>query len=251
MLALQARAAELAEQTIELRASRQRIVAAQNAERRRLERDIHDGAQQYLVAMAVQLRLLKGLLSKSPERAERLADELAAQANEALAELRSLARGIFPPLLADRGLAAAVRAQLERSGAGQLDVEPSVAEARFAPEIEAAAYFSIREALQNAAKHASGAAVEIMLGRDDGWLRFAVRDDGPGFAVASGAKLDSSGLQGMRDRLAALGGELAITSSPGAGTTVHGRLPVPQAPAPMQVSQMATSTSASSSLFGR
>ena len=134
---------------------------------------------------------------------------------------------------------------------GQLEAEPSVAEARFAPEIEAAAYFCIREALQNAAKHAPGAAVEVTLSRDDGWLRFAVRDDGPGFALAAGARLDSSGLQGMRDRLAALGGELAITSSPGTGTTVHGRLPVPQTPAPVEASQMATSTSASSSLLGR
>jgi signal transduction histidine kinase len=194
---------------------------------------------------------LKSLLAKSPERAERLADELAAQANEALAELRSLARGIFPPLLADRGLAAAVRAQAERSGAVNLEVGPSLADARFAPEIEAAAYFCIREALQNAAKHAPGAAVAVTLGRDNGWLRFAVRDHGPGFVVEPGAKLDGSGLQGMRDRLAALGGELAIASSPGAGTSVRGRLPVPQTPAPVAAPQIAVSAPASSSLLDR
>jgi signal transduction histidine kinase len=228
-LELQARADELAIQAEELRASRQRIVSAQDAERRRLERDIHDGAQQSLVAMAVQLRLLKALVRKSPERAESLADDLGLQATDALTELRTLARGIFPPLLADRGLVAALRSQIHRAGGDvHLTVPSELDQSRFAPELETATYFCIREALQNAAKHAAGAAVEVVLAAADGWLCFEVRDAGPGFAPDAAAALDGTGLQGMRDRLAALGGELSITSARGQGTTVCGRVPACQ-----------------------
>ena len=249
-LELQARADELAVRAEELRASRQRIVAAQDAERRRLERDIHDGAQQHLVAMAVQLRLLKALLKKNPERAEALADDLGAQANEALSELRNLARGIFPPLLAERGLVAAVRSHVDRAlGDVHLQVEPALAERRFAPESETAAYFCIREALQNAAKHAPGARVDVVLGRDDGWLEFAVRDNGPGFVHPTGSALDGSGLRGMDDRLAAVGGTLRVDSAPGSGTAVIGRLPVCDAPARADDCQTTVSTLASSSFL--
>ena len=170
-LELQTRADELSRQAEELRASRQRLVTAQDTERRRLERDIHDGAQQSLVAMAVQLRLLKALLRKNPERAETLADELGNVARDALTELRNLARGIFPPLLADRGLPAALRSHVER-GAGDvhLTMGADVEALRFAPEAETAIYFCIREALQNAAKHAPAARVCVTLRHQDGSL---------------------------------------------------------------------------------
>jgi signal transduction histidine kinase len=181
-LELQARADELSSQAQELRASRQRIVSAQDAERRRLERDIHDGAQQSLVAIAVQLRLLKALVRKNPERAEGLAEQLGAQANDALGELRNLARGIFPPLLSDRGVATALRSHVDRAiGEVRLQVAADLEERRFPPEIETAMYFCIREALQNAAKHAPEARVEVALSGDQDWLRFEVRDCGPGF----------------------------------------------------------------------
>jgi signal transduction histidine kinase len=239
-LELQARADELARQAEELRASRQRIVTAQDTERRRLERDIHDGAQQSLVAMAVQLRVLKALLRKNPQRAESLADQLGNQATEALTELRNLARGIFPPLLADRGVAAALRSHVER-GAGdiQLSVASEVEDQRYTPEVEAAIYFCIREALQNAAKHAPAAPVSVTLTHEDGLFLFEVRDAGPGFAPERNG-LEGSGIQGMHDRLAAPGGELRVVSAPGRGTSIQGRLPV---------SQMLSSSSASSSLL--
>jgi signal transduction histidine kinase len=198
-----------------LRASRQRIVTAQDTERRRLERDIHDGAQQSLVAMAVQLRLLKAVLRKNPERAETLADELGNQATEALTELRNLARGIFPPLLADRGLPAALRSHVERSGGNiQVSVESEVDEQRYAPEEETAVYFCIREALQNAAKHAPATPVCVTLRCEGESLVFEVRDAGPGFTPDTRG-LQGSGLRGMQDRLAALGGKLIVVSAPG------------------------------------
>lgn len=221
---LHARLEEISATAEELRASRQRIVAAQDAERRRLERNIHDGAQQHLVALAVKLRLAQGLAERDPGRARDVLAELQSETTEALEALRDLARGIYPPLLADRGLPAAVEAHLRRSPQPvHLEVDPTVASARFDARVEAAAYFCCLEALQNAAKHAQGAPVTVCLTAEDGWLRFSVADVGPGFDPEAGPK--GSGLQSMMDRVEALGGTLEIRSAPGRGTTVTGRIP--------------------------
>jgi signal transduction histidine kinase len=209
--------------TIEqLRASRQRLVSAQDEERRKLERNLHDGAQQQLVALAVKLRLLEQLVERDPAQARSVAAQLQGDTTEALEELRDLARGIYPPLLADKGLVAALESQARKS------VVPVTVEGdgvgRYAREAEAAVYFSCLEALQNVAKYASASRATVTLSDGDGRLRFEVSDDGVGFDVAS--QLSGSGLQGIADRLAALDGEIEIRSVPGAGTTVAGVLPV-------------------------
>ena len=209
--------------TIEqLRASRQRLVSAQDEERRKLERNLHDGAQQQLVALAVKLRLLEQLVERDPAQARSVAAQLQGDTTEALEELRDLARGIYPPLLADKGLVAALESQARKS------VVPVTVEGdgvgRYAREAEAAVYFSCLEALQNVAKYASASRAIVTLSDGDGRLRFEVSDDGVGFDVAS--RPSGSGLQGIADRLAALDGEIEIRSVPGAGTTVAGVLPV-------------------------
>ena len=209
--------------TIEqLRASRQRLVSAQDEERRKLERNLHDGAQQQLVALAVKLRLLEQLVERDPAQARSVAAQLQGDTTEALEELRDLARGIYPPLLADKGLVAALESQARKS------VVPVTVEGdgvgRYAREAEAAVYFSCLEALQNVAKYASASRATITLSDGDGRLRFEVSDDGVGFDAAS--RSSGSGLQGIADRLAALDGEIEIRSMPGAGTTVAGVLPV-------------------------
>ncbi len=209
----------------QLAASRARIVEAGDKERRRIERDLHDGAQQQLVALAVNLQVARELVRADPGEAEALLAEVGLQAREALGTLRDLARGIYPPTLTDRGLSAALEAHLTKAGPlAKLQVDPAIVGARFAPEIEAAVYFCCLEALQNWTKHASGAPVRVRLGCEDGWLDFAVVDGGAGFdhsAVQPGA-----GLQNMADRLAAVGGHLDVRSRRGSGTTVTGRLPV-------------------------
>ena len=209
--------------TIEqLRASRQRLVSAQDEERRKLERNLHDGAQQQLVALAVKLRLLEQLVERDPAQARSVAAQLQGDTTAALEELRDLARGIYPPLLADKGLVAALESQARKS------VVPVTVEGdgvgRYAREAEAAVYFSCLEALQNVAKYASASRATITLSDGDGRLRFEVSDDGVGFDAAS--RSNGSGLQGIADRLAALDGEIEIRSAPGAGTTVAGVLPV-------------------------
>jgi signal transduction histidine kinase len=209
--------------TIEqLRASRQRLVSAQDEERRRLERNLHDGAQQQLVALAVKLRLLEQLVERDPAQARSVAAQLQGDTTDALEELRDLARGIYPPLLADKGLVAALESQARKS------VVPVAIEAngvgRYPREAEAAVYFSCLEALQNVAKYASASRATITLSDGDGRLRFEVIDDGVGFDAAS--RSGGSGLQGIADRLAALDGEIEVRSTPGAGTTVAGVLPV-------------------------
>src|SRR5205814_1058984 len=164
-LELEERLRELASHAEQLRASRERIVTAQDAERRRLERDIHDGAQQHLVAIAVNARLAHQVLDSAPVRAGALLDEISSQVDDALETLRTLARGIFPPVLADRGLVPALRAHLARSASpAELGADAAVARARFDRRIESAMYFCCLEALQNAAKHAAGAPVSVHLG---------------------------------------------------------------------------------------
>jgi signal transduction histidine kinase len=210
----------------ELRASRQRLVAAQDEERRRLERNIHDGAQQQLVALAVKIRLARTIAGRDVEKAQSLLDELQAETQEALENLRDLARGVYPPLLADKGLAAAVEAQA-RKVPFPVEVEPNGI-GRYSAEAEATAYFCVLEALQNVAKYANASRAVIRVSEEDGRLVFSVSDDGVGFDVERSSS--GTGLQNMADRVEALGGSIELVSSPGRGTTVTGQIPVRVSP---------------------
>ena len=206
----------------ELRASRQRLVAAQDEERRRLERNIHDGAQQQLVALAVNLKLARTLSTKDPAKGQEILHRLQGEAQDALDNLRDLARGIYPPVLADKGLAAALESQARKATVPVTIDSDGIG--RYPQEAEAAAYFCVLEALQNVAKYAEATSVTVRLGLEDGDLLFTVTDDGRGFDPATTPQ--GSGLQNMRDRLEALGGSVEVVSEPGRGTTVTGRIPV-------------------------
>jgi signal transduction histidine kinase len=206
----------------ELRASRQRLVAAQDEERRKLERNLHDGAQQQLVAISVQLKLLEQLAGRDAEKERELASRLQQAASDAIEELREIARGIYPPLLADQGLAAALESQA-RKAAVPTTIE-TAGIGRYTREVEAAVYFSALEALTNVAKYANASRAVVRLSRSNGHLRLEVHDDGVGFDPSATGY--GTGLQGMADRLAAVGGDVVVESSPGSGTTVSGRVPV-------------------------
>jgi signal transduction histidine kinase len=213
--------AELQARLVDLRASRQRLVAAQDQERRRLERDLHDGAQQQLVALAVKQRLAEGLVRKDPDKAAQMLADLQADTTEALENLRDLARGIYPPLLADKGLPAALEGHTRKVHL------PVTVEAdglgRYPQEVEAAVYFCCLEALQNIVKYAGASQVSVNLSTEAGQVNFSVIDDGKGFDPET--KPPGSGLRGMADRMEALGGMLEVRSEPGTGTTVTGRIP--------------------------
>jgi signal transduction histidine kinase len=206
----------------DLRASRQRLVTAQDEERRRLERNLHDGAQQQLVALAVQARMAESLAGTDPNRERELLRQVQQGVQDALENLRDLARGIYPPLLADKGLASAIEAQ-SRKGSMPVRVETDGI-GRYSQEFEAAVYFCVLEALQNASKYAEASDVTVRLWQENGDLLFSVADDGRGFDRETTSL--GAGLQNMTDRLAALGGTLDIRSWPGGGTTVSGRIPV-------------------------
>jgi signal transduction histidine kinase len=214
--------AELQATIEELRASRRRLVEAQDEERRKIERNLHDGAQQQLVALSIQL----GLLDESADDAasvRQLTPELQESARAALDDLRALARGIYPPLLADQGLVLALQAQARKT-AVPVTIEADGIQ-RYPQDVEATVYFCALEALQNIAKYAGASRADVGLSCSGGSLQFIITDDGTGFDTA--AARDGTGLQGMADRLAALGGTLHLRSQPGQGTTVSGRLPVP------------------------
>jgi signal transduction histidine kinase len=219
---------ELLARLDELQASRQRLVTAQDEERRRLERNLHDGAQQHLVALKVNL----GLVARQAGAGSPLASTLVAlqaATDEAIEALRDLARGIYPPLLADRGLAAALEAQGRKSPVAVEIRDEGVA--RYPQDIEAAVYFCALEALQNVAKFAHARSATVTLAEEDGSLRFSVLDDGDGFDPALAGR--GAGLQNMGDRVEALGGALDIVSAPGSGTTVSGSIPVATAVEPV------------------
>lgn len=208
----------------DLRAAQRRVAAAGDAERRRIERDLHDGAQQRLMALRLELTLLSERLEANPAAATERLRELRHELDEALEELRELAHGLYPSLLASDGLEAALAATAVRS---PIPVTVEATGITRAPRsIESAAYFCCLEALQNAIKHAGpGASAVIELQMRHGFLEFAVRDDGAGFDQAS--VRPGHGLINLRDRLEALGGHTSITSAPGIGTTVAGHLPLP------------------------
>ena len=212
---------ELRARLDDLRAAQKRIVAAQDEGRRRLERNIHDGAQQQLVALAVKARLARGLSEKDPAKAAEMLVQLESDTTGALENLRDLARGIYPPLLADQGLQPALQAQARKAGV-RVEVRADGLR-RYPQDVEAAAYFSVLEALQNVVKHANATAAQVTLAHEAERLTFEVVDDGIGFDFAGGGF--GTGLQGIADRLGALDGALEIRSAIGAGTTVTGRIP--------------------------
>jgi signal transduction histidine kinase len=220
--------ADLCGSTTELLASRNRVALAADQVRAEIERDLHDGAQQRLVTLRIKLNLLQDLAADDPQSVARGLALAGEEVDAALEEIRNLVRGIYPAALRDRGLSDAL-ASVARVLPCDVTL-PRVRCPRFSPEVESAVYFCCLEALQNVAKHCgTGAGVDVRLRHEgDGYLRFEVADDGPGFDPARTS--DAHGLNGMRDRIAATGGELTICSSPRAGTTVTGRVPSEELP---------------------
>jgi signal transduction histidine kinase len=221
--ALQASLEEVRRQARELQESRARIVSAADATRRSIERNLHDGAQQHLVALAVKIRLARQLAEIDLDQAKSMLDELRGDLQEAVQELRSLAHGIYPPLLVERGLGEALAAA---AGRAAIPTDVSIEDVgRHPPEVEAAVYFCCVEALQNAGKHAGEQATAVVrVWHESGGLLFEVADDGLGFD--QGAKGTGAGFVNMSDRLGAIGGVVRVDSSPGAGTRVSGVIPV-------------------------
>ncbi len=207
----------------EVKASRARIATSGERERRRIEQDLHDGAQQRLVALRIELELAEELVRRDPEGGVERLRRLEQDVDDALEELRGLAHGVYPPLLADRGLPEALQAVARRSA---VPVHLRVRRTdRYGPEVESAVYYCVLEALQNVLKHARSALrVDVELdGGVAGELRLRVEDDGPGFAPADEER--GAGITNMRDRLVALGGEMELSSTPGVGTRVWGWVP--------------------------
>jgi signal transduction histidine kinase len=213
--------AELQATIDDLRASRRRLVRAQDEERQRIERNLHDGAQQQLVALTIQLSLLEDSAGDSGE-VRLIASQLRTGLRTAVDDLRALARGIYPPLLADQGLGPALRAQAGRAPLPVLVEADGIG--RYPRDAEAAVYFCILEALQNVAKYSRASRATVALCCPGSHLEFTVTDDGAGFDIANARH--GTGLQGMTDRLAAAGGTLRVSSAPGLGTTISGGLPV-------------------------
>jgi signal transduction histidine kinase len=215
--------AALGERVAELARSRARIVAAEDSERRRIERNIHDGAQQQVVALIMKLRLGRNQLDRGERSPTEVFDELAADARELLADLRELAHGIHPPVLSDRGLVAAVEA---RAGRLPFDItvraDDSLRDGRLDSDVEGAAYYVVCEALTNIVKHAFASTAGIALSTSDGQLSVLVHDNGVGLSNGS----NGHGLTNLRDRVEALGGSISVNGPPGTGTTLHARLPV-------------------------
>ncbi len=213
--------AQLRAELLEVRASRSRIIDAGDRELQRVERNLHDGAQQRLVGLALMFRLASRRASGDPELTA-LLDDATRELSDAIAELRELTRGIHPAIVDDTGLRGALESLAERPG---VPVELEVDLAVTLPEVvEVAGYYLVAEALTNANKHANAEHVSVQAQARDGVLRLTVRDDGVGGAVPA----PRSGLQGLADRIAALGGELRIESPPGSGTTVTAEIPLAQ-----------------------
>jgi signal transduction histidine kinase len=216
------RLAQLEAQAGELTASRTRLVQAQETERRRLERDLHDGIQQELVVLIAKARLARNQLDRDPAQAAETLAELQGSAQHALADLRSLARGIHPAVLSSRGLVEAIGEMASRMPVGvRVAADPALNEVRYAPEIEGAAYFVVAEGLANVLKHSGATEATVTISAGDSWLRLAIADDGRGFDQDS---VQVSGLRGLRDRVEALGGHVEIDSR-NSGTRLDASLP--------------------------
>jgi signal transduction histidine kinase len=202
----------------EIRASSARYVRALDAERKRLERNLHDGAQQRLVSLSIALRQARAKLATDPERAEQLLQDAAVELDSALHELRELARGLHPAVLSERGLAAALSSLVERA---PFPVQVDILEDRLPEQVETAAYYIVSEALANASKHAGATGAAVTAARNGCSLTVEVADDGSGGADAAG-----TGLLGLRHRAEALGGSFSVESPPGNGTRIRAVLPL-------------------------
>jgi signal transduction histidine kinase len=221
---LSERLRQIERQAVELAASRDRVVAAQDAERRRIQRDLHDGVQQEVVALSAKLGLAYQRLRRGDPSAERLLVDLQADVGDLLSALRAVAHAIHPPVLADRGLLSAVEAQAARLPVAMaVHADPALREVRFPPRIEATAWYALAEALTNVVKHANATQVDVILDQPDGRLRLEVRDDGRGFDAEAGRGL---GLASLADRLDIVGGCLVIDSTAGRGTTLRMDIPL-------------------------
>ena len=228
--------AELQHTIDQLRASRRRLVGAQDTERRKIERNLHDGAQQQLVALGVQLSLLERMAGgdNGTEKVITALPGLRQLLGDALEDLRDLARGIYPPLLADQGLGAAIGAQARKAAVDTVVESDGIG--RYDQQVEAAVYFCTLEALQNIAKYAEASHAVVRLAATDDQLSFEVQDDGRGFEPGA---THGSGLQGMADRLDAMGGRLEIESRPGSGTVVRGVIELARSEQPIEVGRAA------------
>jgi signal transduction histidine kinase len=214
--------ADLKASTADIAASRVRLLEMAHAERRRLERDLHDGVQQHLVGLRIKLEMAAEAMKDDPTQGERVLASMGRQMDDILHEVRSLARGIYPSLLTERGVAEALRAAA-RSSPVPAEVRGRVG--RYAEDVEVAVYFCCLEALQNVAKHAGpDVAATIRLREDEGYLSFQVRDSGVGFNPRTTQR--GSGLMNMRHRIEAVGGEVAVISRRGQGTSVCGSVPI-------------------------
>ncbi|MEV4440264.1 GAF domain-containing sensor histidine kinase, partial [Streptomyces sp. NPDC049577] len=218
---LSTRVDEVQRQAGQLDASRARILSAQDSERRRIERRLHDGIQQDLVALVAKLRLARNRLGRGGD-IDAVLTEVQDDAYRVIDELREVAHGIHPPVLTDQGLVAAVTSRARRMPIPvTVHVEESLDRVRFALDIEESAFYLVSEALTNVLKHADASRVVIHMTRSDGWLQVEVADNGIGFPTET---THGSGLTGMRDRIEAVGGDLLITSSSGGGTIIRSRL---------------------------
>jgi signal transduction histidine kinase len=205
----------------DLAGSRRRIASVADRERRKIERDLHDGAQQRLVALRIKLELIAERLDEDDPQSAAALRKLEVDVDGTIDEVRSFARGIYPPLLAERGLGEALRAAGRNAPIATRVDAGSIS--RHNPEIEATVYFACMEALQNAAKHAVGASGVTITLSENPALHFEVQDDGNGFTATN--VVNGNGLTNLRDRMAAIGGEVEVRSAPGEGTTVIGVLP--------------------------
>jgi signal transduction histidine kinase len=205
----------------ELRASRTRLVRAEDATRRALERNLHDGAQQRLVALSVSLRLVEARLSTDPQGAVELLAGAQSELAQALEDLRELARGIHPAVLTDRGLRPALETLVGRA---PFAVELTVPDERLSADVEAAAYYVVAESLTNVAKYASASSVEVAVAQEDDRVVVTVTDDGVGGADP----FRGTGLRGLADRVAVLDGSLGVESPPGEGTSIRAEIPLPE-----------------------
>jgi signal transduction histidine kinase len=212
-------AVESSEAREEIRASRSRIVQAADSERKRLERNLHDGAQQRLVSLALKIRLARAKMTADADVAEQLLQDASVELDAALRELRELARGLHPAMLTEHGLRRALEVLVERA---PFPVAVEAPAERLSEAVETAAYYIVSEALANAAKHAEARAGAITVRRDDGILAVEIRDDGRGGADLAGG----SGIVGLRDRAEALGGSLTVDSPAGGGTVMRAQLPL-------------------------
>jgi signal transduction histidine kinase len=228
---LEQRLVEVSARAEELRLSRQRLVEAQDRERRRLERDIHDGAQQHLVALAVNLSLASTLAVRSSDRANQVLADQELAAGEAIATIRGLSRGIYPSLLSDAGLEPALRAAVANSPVPVTVTSHGLQ--RYPASVEAAAYFCALEAFQNSLKHSGATAIRVEItAADERTLVVAVEDDGTGFDLA---RPGGTGLANMRDRVESMSGTLRSVAATGRGTRIEARLPLWETPAPSGV----------------